>query len=88
MKSYQHEVGREEARYANLAGYEIASLSETGDLHLKNSAGNRHYTTVGKLEQEAAELGDDKKQFHEGKFTQRQSILGQARQLSQRFWTN
>ena len=85
MKSYQHEIGREKARYANLAGYKIVSLSEDGELHLRNSAGNRHYTTMNRLEREAAKLGDDKKSFHKGKFTQRQTILGQARQLFQKF---
>ena len=85
MKSYQHKVEAERLIYANLAGYQIMSLSETGDLHLRNSAGKRHYTTIGKLEREAAELGDDRKPFHEGKFTQRQTILGQAKQLAKRF---
>jgi len=32
MKSYQHEVEAERLRYANLSGYEIRSLSETGYL--------------------------------------------------------
>jgi len=85
MKSYQHEVDMEEMRYADLQDYWVVSLNVAGEVHLKNSAGNRHFTTIRKLEKEMTELGDDNFPFHEGKLLQRQIILDEVDQLYQKF---